>query len=497
MNDRSLQEARKYEAENQDLIPPDQRPLFHLSPRTGWMNDPNGFSWYKGYYHLFYQYYPYTDSWGPMHWGHARSKDLVRWEYLPAALAPEDPCDSEGCWSGCAFEVPEGIEGLPAGAHALVYTGRSPVREGDREVLHQAQCLAFGDGTDYVKDPANPVVGAAQLPPGFSALEFRDPFVWWEESERRFYLGASAMDPEGGGQILLYSSPDLRNWTYIGILEGCGGGIGRMWECPGFFRIGDTAFVIASPMGMPAEGEFQNLHGNVVLSGTYDPASHRFERREVHVMDFGHDFYAAQVTQGPDGRVLCVGWMQSWENSHVRQAPFRWFGMQTLPRELTVKDGRLIQNPVREIESLRRNPHVYEGLILSGRLSLKPVRGRTMDLTIQLRGGDYRVFGFVFAIGEGSESVLFYEPESGRLTLDRSRSGYREDRMGNRVLLSEPGRRDLKLRILLDRYSIEVFANDGLQTMTSVIPTPAGADGIAFFAEGTAEVDITSYELAE
>ncbi len=169
-----LAEARDYERRMESYIDPESRPCFHLTPRAGWMNDPNGFSYYQGAYHLFYQYNPYATAWAAMHWGHAVSKDLLHWEYLPAALAPDEPYDDKsGCFSGSAIELPDGHQ-------LLIYTGvgagrRKPDgRMGDR----QTQCLAVGDGADYVKYEENPVIGSENLATGASIEHFRDPKIW-------------------------------------------------------------------------------------------------------------------------------------------------------------------------------------------------------------------------------------------------------------------------------------------------------------------------------
>ena len=143
MASETLREARKYEEMTQAQITREERPAFHLSPRVGWMNDPNGFSYYQGMYHMFYQYHPYSAYWGPMHWGHAVSRDLLHWEYLPAALAPDMPYDKDGCFSGSAVTLPDGSQ-------MLLYTGviHEPQPDGSfREI--QTQCIAIGDGRDY------------------------------------------------------------------------------------------------------------------------------------------------------------------------------------------------------------------------------------------------------------------------------------------------------------------------------------------------------------
>ena len=165
-----LERARAYEKEREAAIRAEDRPGFHLSARVGWMNDPNGFPFYGGRYHLFYQYHPYASVWGPMHWGHATSRDLLRWDYSPAALAPDTPYDGGGCYSGSALELPDG-------RHLLMYTGVAESALPGEPRPRQTQCLAFGDGENYRKFAGNPVLTAKELPAGGSPFDFRDPKI--------------------------------------------------------------------------------------------------------------------------------------------------------------------------------------------------------------------------------------------------------------------------------------------------------------------------------
>ena len=168
-----LERANEYQ--EQHRITGDEKPVFHVTPPTGWMNDPNGFSIYQGKIHLFYQYHPYSDVWGPMHWGHYISEDFVKWKELPVALAPEADCDAAGCFSGSAIETEEG--------QALIYTGvvEKVLKDGTKK-MYQQQCLAIGDGVHYRKIENNPVLSADMLPDGFSGEDFRDPKVWKEDA---------------------------------------------------------------------------------------------------------------------------------------------------------------------------------------------------------------------------------------------------------------------------------------------------------------------------
>ncbi len=263
-----LRRARAYEARMGALISPAERPLFHLTPTTGWLNDPNGFSGYRGEYHLFYQYHPYSTSWGPMHWGHCKSRDLLRWERLPAALAPDQPYDRDGCFSGSAAETPDG-------RHLLMYTGRR-LEEG-REV--QAQCLAVGNGENYEKLSANPVITGEQLPPGGSAQDFRDPKLWRDGS--RWYAVAGNRAGDGSGEVLLYSSEDLERWRLEGALDRSANQWGKMWECPDFFSLDGQSILLVSPQELEAPGpEFHNGQEVLCILGGLDsgveihPAEH-------------------------------------------------------------------------------------------------------------------------------------------------------------------------------------------------------------------------------
>ena len=172
MISQTLRDARRYEDAMAQNITPLERPEFHLSPKVGWMNDPNGFSYYKDKFHLFYQYYPYDSQWGPMHWGHAVSDDLLHWEYLPAAIAPDMPYDYVGCFSGSAITLPDGKQ-------LFMYTSVRKEAQPDGGVRDiQTQSLAVGDGMDYEKDVRNPILTAEDMPENSSPFDFRDPKMW-------------------------------------------------------------------------------------------------------------------------------------------------------------------------------------------------------------------------------------------------------------------------------------------------------------------------------
>ncbi len=494
MRSQTLWEARKYEEAFGKAISLQERPGFHLSPRTGWMNDPNGFSWHDGKYHMFYQYHPYDSHWGPMHWGHAVSEDLLHWEYLPAALAPDEIYDRDGCFSGGAVTLPDGRQ-------LLMYTGVVNERQpngGHTEV--QTQCLAVGDGTDYEKYENNPVLDEKDLPEGSSRNDFRDPKIWQDEDGTYCcVIGNRAADESG--QVLLYTSQDGFRWEFKSILASNHNRIGKMWECPDFFRLDGKWVILTSPQDMLSQGfEYHNGNGTLCLIGDYDKETGKFIEESDQSIDYGIDFYATQTLLTPDGRRVMIGWMQNWDTcNHRRKHEEAWFGQVSLPRELSIQNGRLCQKPIRELEAMRCNRVAFENLTFSGNIYPEGLRGRRVDMEIVVRpveGCDmYRKFAVRFAQNDQYQTSFSYRPGESVLKVDRKFSGSRRAIIHQRrsKVLCKDG--VLKLRIILDRFSVEAFINDGEQVMTAVLYTDQEADGIYFSADGTVSIDVVKYDL--
>ena len=216
----------------------DERPGFHVTPPVGWMNDPNGVSEYQGKIHLFYQFHPYRDVWGPMHWGHYMTQDFIQWTELPVALAPDREYDAEGCFSGSALVVD--------GRHYLVYTG---VEKKDDVVLQQ-QCVAEGDGIVYRKIKNEPIISGEMLPAQFSRIDFRDPKIWKDGDT--YFLLAGNRNEQGLGQLVLFCSKNMSDWQYSKVFLEHDARYGTMWECPDFFALDGSYVVIISPQDMPA-----------------------------------------------------------------------------------------------------------------------------------------------------------------------------------------------------------------------------------------------------
>ncbi len=485
MQSQMLMDARSYEQEAGKKITPEQRPAFHLVSRCGWMNDPNGFSYADGAYQMYYQYYPYASHWGPMHWGHAKSQDLLHWEYLPCALAPDMQYDKDGCFSGSAATLPDGRV-------LLMYTGEE--KRGQAEF--QQQCVAVGDGVDFEKYAGNPVIDRTKLPADASTHHFRDPKILLKKDFAGgdgYYMVAVNQTGDKNGQVLLFSSEDGFQWKFETVLIRGDGRFGQMWECPDFFSLDGKEVFLTSPQDMLPEGyEYHCGDGTLCMVGTLDHETMHFTEEHNQAIDYGIDFYAPQTVQTPDGRRVMIGWMQNWDACSIRDEDAPWAGQMSLPRELFMKDGRLCQRPLQEYEALLEERVSYENEVFAGGAmrELEGVSGRVLDLSLEISPVDeadlYRRFEIRFACDGKHYTALSYEPDEGILRIDRSFSGSRRAILHQQCCQVNGDRRNVQLRLVLDRYSVEVFVNGGDQVMTTAFYTDLSAEGIQMGAFGGA-----------
>lgn len=487
-----LQQARGFEVNWLSQIPMSEKPAFHVTGGVGWINDPNGFSCYRGEYHLFFQYHPYSNEWGPMHWGHVKTKDFIRWERLPIALAPDMEYDKDGCFSGSAVETPDG-------KHLLMYTGvRQIITEDGKKEDRQVQCIAVGDGVHYKKVSENPVLTGENLPDGCSVRDFRDPKLWYEPEEKAYYSVVGNRAADESGAIQLFRSKDGVHWHFADTLEECRREYGKMWECPDFFPLDGEQVLIVSPQEMKQMGlEFHVGDGTMCVMGDYNKKTRKFTRKRLHAIDYGLDFYAPQTMETPDGRRIMIAWMQNWATSHSQMKDVRWFGEMTLPRELSIENGRLYQRPVRELENYRTAPVVHKNVPVFAETSLEGINGRILDMTVTIRPGDekgYRKFKMYLAKGDDCYSSVSFRPATGKVRMDRTFSGFGYDIVNNRSFLVD-AQKELKIRVIMDRFSVELFFNDGKQAATMIIYTPQECDGISFEAEGNVLIDVEKYDL--
>ena len=483
---RKLEIARQFEAENIPKIAMNMRPAYHLTGSRGWINDPNGFSVYKGELHLFYQANHYALEPGSIHWGHVKTKDLIHWERVPVALAPDMPYDKDGCFSGGAVETADG-------KHMIMYTGY--VEEGTD--IRQTQCIAVGDGTDYEKYEQNPVLAEADLPEGGSIADFRDPKIWREADG---YMAAVVnRDKDRRAVVLIYESRDGLSWKYKGTAAGDSKPDGRMWECPDLFALDGEDVLLFSVQGkdgdVPAE---DRAFETILRTGIFDRENCRFVSEEEFIVDHGTDFYAPQTVKLPDGRRIMTAWMQCWRTANDAPEELDFRGQMIFPRELSLKNGILYQVPARELKAYRGKYFAIKGHDGAGRFSHEDINGRCAELDLVIRNRRPGAPGrFVINIAEdfSHRTVVEADLSEGMITVDLTESGNPESMAVRKSFPAEPENGVLDLKILIDRYSVEVFAGDGKSAASFVLYAPQEADGISFEQTGGVTADIDFYRL--
>ncbi|WP_113927246.1 glycoside hydrolase family 32 protein [Bacillus sp. P14.5] len=452
------------------------KPAYHLSPPAFWMNDPNGFSYYQGEYHLFYQHHPFSPEWGPMYWGHFKSKDLAHWEEAPIALAPSEEYDRDGCFSGSAIEKD--------GKLYLMYTGNQWTGPDHDTDLYQTQCLAVSeDGMTFEKIAENPVIDPA--PQGdIHPHHFRDPKVWKKGDHYYCVLGSRTKDHVG--QVLLYRSENLIKWEFVNVAAKGEGNFGFMWECPDLFEMDGRTILVMSPQGMKPEGNlYQNLHQAGYVTGDLDYESGTLQHGDFELLDHGFDFYAPQTMEDPTGRRIMTAWMNMWESQMPEQAE-GFAGAMTIPRELVLEKDKLKSKPVPELEKRRRNHKQFKNVAVQGETSLPGVEGNAVELKVTIDAKEASQFGLKLRAGNKEETELLYIKEERSLVLDRSLAGRGPG--GVRKAEVELKENFLELHIFIDHSSVEVFINGGEKVMTARIYPKKDSSQIRFFCDDSIEL---------
>ncbi|KKC47205.1 glycoside hydrolase family 32 protein [Paenibacillus sp. D9] len=473
------------------------RPEYHFTPPAGWMNDPNGMVYYRGAYHLFYQHHPRGTTWGPMHWGHAVSKDLIRWEHRPIALAP----DEHGMiFSGSAVVDRYDTSGFFGGGEGLVaiftHHDEHPVTGAARQ--RQSLAYSLDEGATWIKYAGNPVLSHE------SHADFRDPKVFRHE-------GCWIMILASGQTVTIYRSVNLIDWTFASEF---GQGIGShdgVWECPDLFplavdgdpqkRVWAMLVSIGNDPGIVEGSRIQYFMGSFDgFAFTPDEASNT-----VRWLDHGRDNYAAVTWSGipeTDGRTVCIGWMSNWR--YANQTPTEgWRSAMTIPRELALDysegDAVLVQRPVRELESARQpllsllEPEWKEAQSKLSGFGLDSFE-MVAEFEAEAGAGEY---GISIRMSAEEETRVGFSPQSGELFVDRTRSGvgdFHVDFAGRHAMAAKADGGRMKLRILVDRSSVEVFACGGRAVMTELIfPDPESLGLLLFGSED--RVKLLSLEL--
>ncbi|MCM3652893.1 glycoside hydrolase family 32 protein [Metabacillus litoralis] len=440
------------------------RPAMHFSPAKHWINDPNGLVYYKGEYHLFYQYHPHSTIWGPMHWGHAVSKDLALWEELPIALYPDE---LGAIFSGSAVVDWNNTSGLQTGEEAVMVAIFTHHGEDNEK-----QSIAYSNdrGRTWVKYEGNPVLLNPDL------KDFRDPKVFWHEETSKWIMSLAC-----GDHIRFYASPNLKDWEYLSSFGETFGNHGGVWECPDLIHLkveGEQAkkwvlIVSVNPGGPNGGSAIQYFTGD--FDGTTF-VTDQCESEEKWA-DWGRDFYAAVTWSGTE-QPIWIGWMNNWQ--YANQTPTAEFrGSMSIPRSLSLenKEGlyTLIQKPI--LSDKMESDTIFNRQ--DGSFKNLTVKVPEQPFMVDMKLNSLSSFALSLK-GEGGQLDIEFDGVSQELRVDRTKSGMIGFSEHFASLDTMPLESFEDVLLLVDKASVELFVNGGRSVMTESFYLAGSIEALEF-----------------
>ena len=414
------------------------REHFHLMPPVGWLNDPNGLCQFEGVYHAFFQYSPFDAEGGVKMWGHYISDNMLDWKYQGVALFPDQPFDCHGVYSGSAL--------VEDGKMYLYYTGNVKLEDGEYDYIRTGRegntvLVSSEDGIHF--GHKKQLMRNTDYPDDLTC-HVRDPKVWKEQDT--YYMVQGARTKEDVGQILVFTSKDKVNWKFKSRIESKEP-FGYMWECPDYFTIGDKKILSASVQGL--EGGIWEER-NVYQSGYFEVEGDilsSYKLGEYKLWDYGFDYYAPQSFETEDGRRIHISWMgmpdcEAYTNLTIADG---WQHCFTLPREIYVKDGKICQRPIRELD-------YKEAITKTAENKLQADSCKAYDLKID------KIQNNQFCIALAEELLLEYTDGRFRMRFTDNRKTCVSAGRDCRYVETDEV---TNIRVIADVSSVEVFVNDG------------------------------------
>lgn len=414
------------------------REHFHLMPPVGWLNDPNGLCQFEGVYHAFFQYSPFDAEGGVKMWGHYISDNMLDWKYQGVALYPDQPFDCHGVYSGSAL--------VEDGKMYLYYTGNVKLEDGEYDYIRTGRegntvLVSSEDGIHF--GHKKQLMRNTDYPDDLTC-HVRDPKVWKEQDT--YYMVQGARTKEDVGQILIFTSKDKVNWKFKSRIESKEP-FGYMWECPDYFTIGDKKILSASVQGL--EGGIWEER-NVYQSGYFEVEGDilsSYKLGEYKLWDYGFDYYAPQSFETEDGRRIHISWMgmpdcEAYTNLTIADG---WQHCFTLPREIYVKDGKICQRPIRELD-------YKETITKTAENKLQADSCKAYDLKID------KIQNNQFCIALAEELLLEYTDGRFRMRFTDNRKTCVSAGRDCRYVETDEV---TNIRVIADVSSVEVFVNDG------------------------------------
>jgi fructan beta-fructosidase len=482
------------------------RPQVHFSPASGWMNDPNGMVFFEDEYHLFYQYYPDSTVWGPMHWGHAISTDLIHWKNFPIALYP----DSLGfIFSGSAIvDVNNtsgfGKEGKPAMVAIFTLHDMKGQKAGKKDIESQGIAYSTDRGRTWTKYENNPVLKSPGTP------DFRDPKVSWNAETKKWIMTLAV-----GDHVSFYSSPDLKKWALESEFGKGIGAHGGVWECPDLFQlpVSDKAdqkkwvLIVNINPGGPNGGSATQY-----FVGEFDGHKFTNESTEIQWADQGKDNYATVTFSNipeTDGRCISIGWMSNWQYAQVVPTGV-WRSAMTFPREFKLIPEKnkyiLTSEPVKEIQVLHERKTILKSEVVKDKIELD---GQLSDLILPVEidlkfslpsTGASTDFGLELYNSKGENLLIGYDKTKGEFYVNRTNAGnsdFSKDFSGIHVAPFMLNGFSLDMHLIIDVASVELFAMNGKVVMTEICFPTEAFSGIRLYSKnGNVSLDSGSvYKL--
>lgn len=471
------------------------RPQFHFSPPVQWMNDPNGMFYYEGEYHLFYQYYPGGNTWGPMHWGHAVSKDMVHWQHLPVALYP----DSLGyIFSGSAVVDHNNTSGLgknnqPPIIAIYTYHNMPGEKAGRNDFQYQGLAYSNDKGRTWTKYEKNPVLSNTT-----DIKDFRDPKVMWHEKSKQWVMTLAVKD-----HVEFWTSPNLLQWNFSSSFGKELGAHGGVWECPDLFpmRLGKTneekyVLLVSINPGGPNGGSATQYFVGDFNGEEFTPLS-LHQNKEPRWLDYGRDNYAGVTwsnIDATDGRRLFIGWMSNWDYAQVVPTTV-WRSAMTLPRTLAMhglnNEYRLMSRPAEELKQLRIAEVQIAPRALKSKINLTkpnvPPQQSEWIITAELGNTKAEKIYLQFSNALNETYRIGYDIKKQQYFSDRTNAGNHSfsEKFAPTIHTAPSNKtRQIRLHLFIDASSAELFAEDGFVCITDLLFPSKPFDKVELITEG-------------
>lgn len=482
---RLISQAKKEEIDNLIALSANDmyKPKFHIHPQYGLLNDPNGLAYYNDKYHVFYQWYPYDASHGMKHWAHVSSTDFVNWKREEVALIPTESYESHGAYSGNGLEV--------HGKLHLYYTGNIKYSADDR---YAYQNLAIMDKEGKItKYENNPIV--KEIPKGYTG-HVRDPKVFKKDDNYYMLLGAQKDNKKGA--IIVYQSKNSIDWDFKGELKikNIDEKFGYMWECPDYINIDGNDVLIFSPQGVDPKGfDYENIYNVIYAIGTMDLNNLVFEINNMKEFEKGFDFYAPQ-TFVKDSKTILFAWAGMGEIEYPTDKN-KWAHCLTVPRELTIRNNKLLQMPVNELKDLRYDEIHGEININNSAEHIGNIENM-YELNVDINNVDSENFGLELFASEDEGIKLKFNKNDNTVTFDRSNfqqnfgEKYKSERK-DYINFDE----NITIKVIADRSILEVFINEGEIVFTSRVFPKEKSTEIKVYGDKSVKYKYSKYRLKQ